>query len=204
MADQHCRSSRLRRTFWRKIKEAFTSRSLPPINCKPSRVLLGTPSTSTPIPDKDESPISPISPISPVFPVSPLSPLSPVFSVSPLPPVFSDNPHDNPPTSPTDRPKRPKSPPVERAWYADASLSSSFARKEQSRRESTPSSHISSPISSLETIHGRSPHHTSTLRAISTPYLFPFPSTEPTARCSTGRIWEQVAEVGSQEGNHPG
>ena len=69
-------------------------------------------------------------------------------------------------------------------------------------REGTPSS----PNSSLETIRRRGPHHTSTLRAISTPYLFPFPSTEPTTRpsCSTGRIWERVAEVGTKDGNHPG
>ncbi len=194
MADHHPnepRSHRLRKTFWRKIKEAFTSRSLPPINCKAIRLLLETP--STPSPDKDESPISPISPVSPVSPVSSVSP------VSPLSPVFSDIPHDISPTSPTDGPKGPKLP-VERAWYTDASLSSPFARKEQSMREST----LYSPNSSLETIRGRGPHH---LRATSTPYLFPFPSTEPATRpscSSTGRIWERVAEVGMKDGNHPG
>lgn len=166
---------RLRTSFWRKIKEIFTTRSLPSINCTAIRVLLDTP--STPTPNEDESPISPVSPVSP---------------------VFSDTPH----TTPINGSKGRKSPPVERAWYTDASLSSSFARKERSVREST----FSSRQSSLDTVRGRDPHYPpSTLRAISTPYLFPFPSTEATTRprCSTGGIWERVAEVGMQEEDHP-
>ena len=173
------RSPRLLRTFWRKIKGAFTPRSLPPINCKATRVLRNT--SSTPTPDKDEPPISPVSP------------------VSPLSPVFFGSLH----TFPADGPKAPKCVPVERAWYTDASLSSPtppFAREEESRRESTSST----PHSSQETVQGGAPHHISTLRAISTPYLFPFPSTEPATRRtgSTGWIWERVAEVGTHEVKH--
>jgi len=173
-------TSRVRRTFWRKIKDALTPRSLPPINCKAIRVLLDTPSLLSPDKEKDESPISPISPITPITPISPVS---------------SDTHTDT-----THGLKSPKWPPVERAWYTDATLSPSFARRSQSMRESTSSS----PSSSLETVRGRGPQRASTLRAISTPYLFPFPSTEPTARarCSTGRIWERVAEGGTQEEDH--
>ena len=179
MADHHSNEPRFPRlfgTFWRKIKGAFTSRSLPPINCKPIELLRDT--SSTPSPEKDEPPISPISPVSPVSP------------------IFLDSPH----TSLSDGPKGPKCVPVERAWYTDASLFSPippFAREEQSRRESTSSS----PYSSQETVRGGGPQPISTLRAISTPYLFPFPSTEPGTRptCSTGWIWERVAEVGTNE-----
>jgi len=165
------RSPRLRGTFWRKIKGAFATRSLSPINCKAITVLSDAP--SMPGPDKDEPPISPVSP------------------------VVSDSLH----TSLTDGPRSPRSPPVERAWYTDASLSSPtppLTKNEQSVRDSASSS----PNSSLETVRGGGPHHTSTLRAISTPYLIPFPSKEPVTRptCSTGWIWEQVAEVGMREG----
>ena len=165
------RSPRLRIPFWRKIKGAFTSRFLPPINCKAIRELLVTPSLSSPV--KDGPRISPISP------------------------VFSDTPN----TPPTDGPGGTKSPPVERAWYTDASLSSPvppFLRQERTVRENTSSS----PHSSLETIRAAEPHPTSTLRAISTPYLFSFPSTEPVSRrtWSTGWIWEHVAEAGKQIG----